>query len=211
LQAIDSKVIYLHGFASGPSSRKAQAFRKGLLATGVEVTIPELDGGDFEHLTITGQLEILRVTAGDEPVRLIGSSMGGYLAALFAARRAQSSSVEQLVLLAPAFGFAERWRPHWLKEAGERPLEVYHYASGTRRQVGFELLEDAERYPAFPDFSQPALIFHGEKDEVVPVDYSRRYAAGHPNVRLRELDSDHELLDQLDVIVAEALTFLARE
>jgi len=208
LQAIDSKVIYLHGFASGPSSRKAQAFRKGLLATGVEVTIPELDGGDFEHLTITKQLEVLRATAGDDPVRLIGSSMGGYLAALFAA---QSPAVEQLVLLAPAFGFADRWRPHWLAEAGEGPLEVFHYASGTRRQVGFELLEEAESYPAFPGFSQPALIFHGEKDDVVPIDYSRRFAAGHPNVRLRELDSDHELLDRLDVIVAEALTFLARE
>jgi pimeloyl-ACP methyl ester carboxylesterase len=59
-----------------------------------------------------------------------------------------------------------------------------------------------------PDFSQPALIFHGIRDDVVPVASSRRFAATHPNARLRELDSDHELLDVLDGVIAESLPFL---
>ena len=42
-----------------------------------------------------------------EPVILMGSSLGGYLAALYAARHA---NVERLVLLAPAFNFPTRWR-----------------------------------------------------------------------------------------------------
>jgi dipeptidyl aminopeptidase/acylaminoacyl peptidase len=59
------------------------------------------------------------------------------------------------------------------------------------------------------------LIFHGVHDDIVPIDYSRAFAASHPNVRLVELESDHELLsspgqnsDVLDRIVAEATDFL---
>jgi hypothetical protein len=76
------------------------------------------------------------------------------------------------------------------------------------RRIGHELLEDALRYPASPDFSQPALIFHGLRDDVVPVAYSRAFAAAHANATLREVDSDHELTDALDRIVAESLPFL---
>ena len=100
------KLIYLHGFASGPQSSKAQFFRARFAGLGIHLEIPALDGGDFENLTITGQLDVLAQVAGDQPVTLIGSSMGGYLAALFAARH---SNVEKLVLMAPAFGFARRW------------------------------------------------------------------------------------------------------
>jgi pimeloyl-ACP methyl ester carboxylesterase len=202
----DSKIIYLHGFASAPTSRKAQAFRAALAAAGIEAEIPQLDGGDFEHLTIPGQLAILERTNPIGPLRLVGSSMGGYVAALYAATH---PAVERLVLLAPAFGFAERWQPQWEKQAGRGPLEVYHYGSKAPRKIGYELIEDALRYPAEPSFSQPALIFHGTRDDVVPVEYSRRFAAAHSNATLREMDSDHELVDVLDQIVTEALPFLA--
>jgi uncharacterized protein len=52
------------------------------------------------------------------------------------------------------------------------------------------------------------LIFHGLHDDVAPIESSRVFAASHPNVRLVELDSGHELLDVLDGIVAEAIAFL---
>ena len=81
------RVLYLHGFASGPFSTKARHFRQRLESTGAHVDIPDLAAGDFEHLTLTGQLgEIERAAAG-EPVAIAGSSMGGYWLAL---RRAAS-------------------------------------------------------------------------------------------------------------------------
>src|SRR4051794_33355587 len=101
-----SRILYLHGFASGPSSGKAQFLRDYLQARGATVEIPELDEGDFEHLTITRQLAVIERAAAGETVSLIGSSMGGYLAALYASRHAE---VRRVVLLAPAFGFARRW------------------------------------------------------------------------------------------------------
>src|SRR5580658_2151875 len=100
------KFVYVHGFASSPQSRKAVQFRAALAARGVSVDIPAMDRGDFEHLTISGQLDVLEDAIHGEPVCLIGSSMGGYLAALYAAAHPE---VARLVLLAPAFGFAQRW------------------------------------------------------------------------------------------------------
>jgi pimeloyl-ACP methyl ester carboxylesterase len=165
--------------------------------------IPNMDRGDFEHLTISGQMEVLERTIRGNPVRFVGSSMGGYLASLYAAAHPE---VDRLVLLAPAFGFAERWS----EKIGDPPpasFHVFHYGENRMRRV-HGLIDDALRYPSMPDFKQPAWIFHGVNDETVPIDSSRTFAATRPNVRLTELDSDHELLNVLDRIVADAVPFL---
>ena len=204
------RYIYLHGFASGPASRKAQAFRNALKAKDIDLEIPDLDEGEFEYLTISGQLRVLVRLLSGEPARLIGSSMGGYLAALYAAEHPET---DRLVLLAPAFSFATRW-PHLLgaekleawKETGQ--IEIFHYGHNAYRQLSYRLYQDALRYPANPDFDQPAEIFHGVNDEVVPVAFSRQFAAAHPNAILHEFESGHELLNVLDQITAAASQFL---
>jgi pimeloyl-ACP methyl ester carboxylesterase len=135
-------IVYLHGFASGPSSTKARRFRDALSAVGATVRIPDLAAGDFEQLTISRQLQVLEEAAGDNPVSLVGSSMGGYLAALFAARR---PSVERLVLLAPAFSSATRWPEKLGAAEMDRwrrtdALEVFHYAEGRNRVLRYRLM-----------------------------------------------------------------------
>ena len=136
--------------------------------------------------------------------------MGGYLAALYAARHPE---VEKLLLLAPAFSFASRW-PETL---GERTMEqwkrtntlnVFHYSEGREVELGYQLVEDARQYEAYPDVAQPALIFHGRHDTVVPPEYSVKFAERHPNVSLRLLDSDHELANVLDEMWMETEEFL---
>ena len=197
------RIVYLHGFASGPTSGKAQYFRRCFARQGVELEIPNLVEGDFEKLTITGQLQVIERVARGEPVALMGSSMGGYLAALYAS---QHPEVTRLVLMAPAFYFSERWETGPWKETGR--LEVFHYAENRNRYVEWSLMEDALKHNPAPDFEQPALIFHGANDTVVPAAYSEEFAAGHPNVRLRLLQSDHQLTDMTDVMWAEVSEFL---
>ena len=204
------KLIYLHGFASGPMSSKAQFFRRRFEELGVEMRIPDLSEGNFEGLTLSGQLRVIETTArGGEDVWLIGSSMGGYLAALYAARHAE---VSRLALLAPAFGFARRW-PLQLGEEQVAEwrrtgwLPMYHYGEKIESRVGYGLLEDAARYEDYPDVSQPALIFHGRHDEVVPFEYSEQFAARHPQIALRIMDSGHELLNVLEDMWAEMREF----
>ncbi|HXB66720.1 MAG TPA: YqiA/YcfP family alpha/beta fold hydrolase [Candidatus Acidoferrales bacterium] len=223
-----TRIVYLHGFASGPSSSKARYFRQRLQAAGARVEIPDLAAGDFEHLTITGQLAVVERAvqqaahwAADwatgpsghpEPVALMGSSLGGYLAALYAARHPE---VVRLVLLAPAFGFARRWPERlgaeqvaqW-QSAGA--MEVFHYGENRTRSLSYALLEDAARYEDYPDFHQPALLFHGAGDDVVPVRYSREFSATHPNATLEVLDSGHDLLNVLEYMAPKVERFLLR-
>jgi pimeloyl-ACP methyl ester carboxylesterase len=160
-----------------------------------------MDQGDFEHLTISGQLNVLESLISGEPVCLVGSSMGGFLASLYAASHPE---VSKLVLLAPAFGFARRRQ----QNPAPSHFEVFHYGEGRIRRVHYGLIEDALQFPSAPDFGQPALIFHGVRDDVVPVECSRAFAAAHSNARLIELNSDHELLDVLDRIVDKSVPFL---
>lgn len=206
------KFIYLHGFASGPGSQKARYFRDRFRENGIELLVPDLAEGDFENLTLSRQLAVVERTAAGEPSALIGSSMGGYVAALYAARHKE---VERAVLMAPAFGFGRRW-PQALgpekMEDWKRTgfLEFYHYGAQANRRLSYRLVEDASTYEDYPDVTQPALVFHGTHDEVVPTQFSREFASNRPNVHLEELDSAHELLNVLEPMWDQACPFLLK-
>lgn len=204
------RVVYLHGFASSPNSRKAQFFAGKCRALGFTVEVPDLAGGRFEQLTISGQLKLLETVCGNEPVMLIGSSLGGYLAALYAARHLE---VDRLVLLAPAFGFHQLWTaelgPDRLAEWRSRgSISVFHYGQEHEMPLGFQLMEDAASFEPFPNFQQPALIFHGNRDESVPVQQSLAFVNDRPNARLVRLESGHDLLDVLGPIWEQCETFV---
>jgi pimeloyl-ACP methyl ester carboxylesterase len=205
-----TRIVYLHGFASGPGSSKARYFKERLEAAGARVDVPDLAAGDFEHLTITGQLAVIEAAAAGEPVSLMGSSMGGYLASIYAGRHPE---VRRVVLLAPAFALSRRW-PQWLGEErvaewrATGSLEFFHYAENRPRPLHYRLLEDCDVYDDYPDFRQPALIFHGVHDDAVPVSCSEEFAASHPNTHLEALDSGHELLNVLDYMSERIVPFL---
>ncbi|MGH9672069.1 MAG: YqiA/YcfP family alpha/beta fold hydrolase [Bryobacteraceae bacterium] len=189
------RYLYLHGFASSPASKKAGYFRGRFQECRVELEVPDLADGDFENLTITSQLHVVRRAAGADPVCLLGSSLGGYLAALYAARH---SEVQRIVLIAPAFDFAARWRERlgdavmkgW-KESGWLP--IYHYGAEAQRRVGYGLYGDSLDYEPFPDVRQPVLVLHGRLDDVVPVELSGEFAAGRSQAEFRTYEDGHEL------------------
>ena len=204
------RIVYLHGFASSPKSGKARFFAARFAECGVPVDVPELDQGDFSNLTITGQLGVIERTVAGRPAILMGSSLGGYLAALFAARH---PFVQRLILMAPAFQFPRRWRERY--PAGEMAKwktngtwPIFHYAHGKEIPLAYGFVEDSRNYEDEPAFSQPALIFHGIRDSVVPAELSREYTARHPNVRLRLFDSEHELTDVVEEMWGEVRGFL---
>jgi pimeloyl-ACP methyl ester carboxylesterase len=207
-------IAYLHGFASGPSSSKGQFFRARLAEAGRELLLPDLTGGDFPRMTITREVEVLtRIanTYASRPLMLIGSSLGGYVASLYAARR--PDRVARLVLLAPAFAFGERFSasfaPAELRAWRQRGwIEVYHYGEKAHRRLAIDILDDASRYEAIPDVRVPTLVFHGQHDAVVDPALSAAFAAPRPNVERIVLDSDHELRDVLEPMWERVRQFL---
>jgi len=195
----------LHGFASSPQSRKARFLEERFGQRGIRFEAPDLAAGDFFHLTISRQLEVVRKAARSaERLIIVGSSLGGYLASLYAA---EHNGVEQLVLLAPAFGFYDLWIErlgpeeirNW-RESGK--LSVFHYGVGGQADLSYNFLEDAEQYAPYPKAQVPTLIFHGSHDDLVPISNSTRFVNEHREARLVELNSGHELTDVLDKIWA---------
>jgi hypothetical protein len=197
--------VYLHGFASGPQSLKAQYLRDRFAEVGVGLQIPDLNQGNFTHLTLSRQLqqvetELLQDTT---PTVLIGSSFGGLTAAWLGQRCPQ---VQQLVLLAPAFQFLQQWLgqlpPQVLTQWQQtRIMPFYHYGAQQQLPLSYEFVEDLHQYQEEQlTRPLPTLILHGCQDQVIPVTASRQYAAHRAWVQLVELDSDHTLGNVLEQI-----------
>jgi len=208
--------VYLHGFASGPDSSKARFFRERFAAIGVELQVPDLNQGEAGFRTLTLSRSIAQVhdlvdASGVDRAVLVGSSLGGYTAALAAV---QDPRVQALVLLCPAFDLPARWT-QWLDQEGidrwraSGALEVHHHAWQRNEKIGFGLYRDALGHTPYPKVTVPTLIHHGVNDTEVPIGTSRKFASLTPTARLVEHDSDHALLDVLEPIWEETRAFLA--
>ncbi|HXH07679.1 MAG TPA: hypothetical protein VNI83_13940, partial [Vicinamibacterales bacterium] len=82
---------------------------------------------------------------------------------------------------------------------------------GYGRTVALEpaLYEDAARYDAFAlALDLPILVLQGTRDEAVDPEVAVRFARSRPNVRLRLLDDDHQLVGSFDTIWQETARFL---
>jgi uncharacterized protein len=209
--------FYLHGFASSPQSSKATFFRVHLAEHDVPVHVPDFNLPDFSTLTISRMVDqvgqALDELTRDSRIVLIGSSLGAFVAVQVAIR--YRPRIDRLVLLAPALDVSG----NRLRNLGDRGIEdwrrtnqlqVFHYGFGRLMPVSFDLYTDAEQYDAFnAQLDQPILIFQGERDEAVDPATVKRWAEKRPNVQLRFLDDDHQLLASLETIWEETAGFLA--
>lgn len=201
-------IIYLHGFASSPDGTKATWFRQKLAEHGIDFRVPDLNVPDFEHMTITAMTqriaqEVESCTA--EPIFLLGSSMGGFATLHFMNDYCDSVAkrVGKILLLAPVTTQASLFRQEEFLATWQKTgwTTIHHYAYNEERQLSYEFAEDFQRHAANPiQVDVPILIFHGKSDDSVDPQTSIQFADQHANVHLRLVDSDHSLVDQLDVM-----------
>lgn len=210
-------IAYLHGFASGPTSSKGRWLKERFAEKGQELLLPDLTPGPhgFEQatpLTMLSEIDNLLASAREgQPRVLIGSSLGGLLATLAASRHPER--IDKIVLLAPAFRLAERWRarmdPKELKQFREQgSMIVDHYATGTRRSMPYRFLEDADTLPAFPQVSLPVLAIAGRHDELVPLADVEAFVEKTPSAKLVVFEDGHELVASLPAIWEQIVEFL---
>ena len=205
-------VLYLHGFCSSSKSAKGVFLSARFKECGIQVVLPDLDEGDFEHTTISRQLALVRRAARHlRPSMVIGSSLGGYLAALCAAR--DPDMVPRLVLMAPAFDFASRISlvlgPRMTAWRREGSLPFHHYGLQREAPLDYGFIEDARRYEPFPAVSVPTRVLHGRRDESVDPALAARFARETPDADLQWFDTDHQMLDVLDQLWSSIQAFSA--
>jgi len=117
---------------------------------------------------------------GARDVVVVGCSMGGGIVAQFLRKSELRSSARAAVLDAPALDWNEvlalgarhRRVPAWLTAVGKLEASL---RSGIR-------WDDLVQARHASEFATPMLILHGDADDVVPVEVSRRFAAARPDL-----------------------------
>jgi pimeloyl-ACP methyl ester carboxylesterase len=191
------RYVWLHGFASGPSSGKGQFARARLEERGLHLVLPDLNEPSFFELTVSRMLSQVDVLAqGEGPLVLFGSSLGGFTAATWAATRPGRTAA--LVLLAPAFDLAARWAarmgPELAQWRAQGRFAFDHYARGKKEDLAVAFLDDAAGYAPYPLPDCPTLVIQGTRDEVVNPEVAREFVkrmSGRAALTL--LDQGHEL------------------
>jgi len=202
--------VYLHGFGSGPKTAKGQALGKRLAPLLTSYHIPDLEAGDFTALTMDGILFRARaamaaVPDDGGPIIVIGSSLGGYCAALLASGGHPAGGlparVSALLLIAPAFGFPTNWAKNlgpegiaaWRRE-GTRMF--YHHGAEREVPLGVGFLDSCADLPDLPTQAQvPIAIVHGRQDATVDCAASITYARARERVELHLVEGDHRLTE----------------
>jgi pimeloyl-ACP methyl ester carboxylesterase len=178
------------------------------------MAIPDLNGAEFSTLTLGRQLAVAReaLTELHSPVLVMGSSLGGYLAALM---QAEGDPVFAVVLMAPAFDFARRLMRALGKQAMAQwrvdgKMTVYHQSERAEREVGIGIIDEGLTYSGMPEMRVPCVMVHGVNDVEVPIELSRLYARDNAAlVRLVEVEDDHTLMRSMSTVLRETAQLFA--
>ena len=210
------RYLWVHGFASGPTSSKGRFARDRLRERGVDLAIPDFNEPSFFELTVSRMLaRIDDFASAGEPVILFGSSLGGFAAATWAATRRDRARA--LVLLAPAFDLG----PRWAARMGAQEVVQWrlrgryafdHHSRGRKEDLSWAFLEDAGRHHGFPLPRCPTLVIQGRNDDVVDPGLAREFVRRmEGRAWLVELEEGHELTADLPALWKRIEEFLAAQ
>lgn len=215
-------VVLCHGMESTKEGTKHQVLAARLTAQGYvclrfDFSYVGESEGRFEDITISGEVEDLGgvvdwLTArGVETFGLVGSSLGGTVAVVFAGGDPRVRALVTIAAVALPLGILERmspaavesWRRHGLRgESGER--------------IGSGFLDDLERVDvlgAARCLRAATLVTHGAADQVVPVaDAHALYAAlPEPKELVITPACDHRYSDaaHLEALIGGAVDWIA--
>jgi pimeloyl-ACP methyl ester carboxylesterase len=133
-----------------------------------------------------------------DKIVLIGSSQGGYVSAVTAARHVDE--VAGLVINCPAFVAADMF--HELYDSLDDIGDTVSLGGGV---LGRKYAEDIWNYDVFGEiglFDKRVLIQHGDMDNVVPISYSRRAAEVYSDAELIVFEGAGHAFIGTDIIKA---------
>ncbi|MGH7796381.1 MAG: alpha/beta hydrolase [Candidatus Binatia bacterium] len=215
-------VILCHGMESDKNSDKLiflgrKLAEKGVLALRFDFAYAGESSGQFEDITYSGEVEDLKaayaVVQDRRPGKtaVLGSSMGGTVALLFAAAEPRIAAL--VTVAAPVH--PENFPRRLLSAAQLQDWRERGFTFFNGQRLNVSLLEDLERLNV-PESARnvhcPVLILHGDADDVVPVEEAHELHDSLSGAkRLSILNgADHRLANPvlMQRAIEEALTWL---
>jgi len=195
-------VVLCHGMESTKEGTKHQALAQRFAAAGLvclrfDFAYVGESSGRFLDLTISGEVADLAGvctwlwTRGTTTVGLIGSSLGGTVAVLFAGGEPRVRALVTIAALARPLGILERLGPEAVREW--RRAGFRQESSGP---LGSAFLDDLARVDVLAAASRvraATLVTHGDRDLVVPVEEAQALYAALPQPKALAIvhDCDH--------------------
>jgi len=180
-------------------------------------------GGKFEEVTtseavddVLSAMKFLK-ESGYRKIGLMGSSFGG-MASIMAASKVNDLYV--LALKSPVSDYSSliqaREDEHEVKEIKEKGFTYVTDLEGEKHKLNIAFFIDAQKadgYEAAKKIKIPTLIVHGNKDDAVPIEQSKKTASLMENCRLEVIEgADHgysndehfdEMLDLISKFIIE--------
>ncbi len=152
-----------------------------------------MSGGSALDMTIPSEqkdlLDVIdRLSSEDcidgSRIFLYGESQGGFVSALTAADI--PGRIAGLLLLYPAFCIPDDWK----RRAAEDPAEAFDFMGMTVSRKFSETLPGYDVYGHIGKFEKPVIIFHGDKDGIVPLSYAEKAASCYKNAVLHVFEGE---------------------
>jgi len=221
-------IILCHGFFRSKEGKTYVGLERILNERGISTFRFDFFGhgeseGKFEEVTtseaaddVLGAIKFLK-ESGYKKIGLMGSSFGG-MASIMAASKVNDLYV--LALKSPVSDYSSLFQAHQneqeAKEIKERGFTYITDSEGKKRKLNISFFLDAQKakaYEAAINIKIPTLIVHGDQDDSVPVEQSKRTASLMGNCRLEVIEgADHgysneehfkEMLDLISEFIVE--------
>ncbi|MEA2659538.1 MAG: hypothetical protein QOF64_2134 [Candidatus Binatota bacterium] len=190
---------------------------RGILALRFDFAYVGESDVKFEDITYSGEVDDLRAAYALVQSRrpgktaILGSSMGGTVALMFAAQEPQVAALVTIAAPLHPENFPKRiLTPAQIQKWRELGFTTYH-----GQRLNASLLDDLEQLDVVESARRigcPVLILHGDADDVVPVAEAYELAACLTATKRLEIfkDTDHRLSDSavMQRAMAAALAWL---
>jgi hypothetical protein len=203
-------VVICHGFGASKTRRRLVRLARALVKSKIAGFRFDFEGcgdseGKLEIATVKREVQDLDSALGfvlkqknvdKSRISFVAESFGAVVVLKYVVQ--SNFPTKTLVFWAPAFN-QKKLIPFWNTKSDLKKWKKQGYFIRKDKKFGISYLKENEKKDYTPLLSQiqvPILIIHGQKDETVPIRFSRKLAKDYKNIKLVALPkADHKFED----------------